>query len=102
MTEDVSANPKSQLLRTISLKAGPAGPKSQLEIQTGSVTVFIGPNHSGKSKLLQEIRDSMVNGNRCRALKVLNGLQFNPIEKGLREQYQKEIQEASEKYNRDE
>ncbi len=52
------------MIETINLKFGRAAGLSPESINTGSVTVFVGPNNSGKSKALREIQQFCSSGNK--------------------------------------
>src|SRR6266498_3389936 len=88
-----------QLIRTISLKSGPLGPSAPLVVSPGSVTLFVGPNHSGKSKLLQEIRESIPRVEGTRFTKVVSALEFNPFEDTLRQKFESEFRRDSQDYD---
>jgi ABC-type polar amino acid transport system ATPase subunit len=51
-----SEQTQAALLKTLTLKFGPNGANSALSIDPKSMTVFVGPNNSGKSLVLREIR----------------------------------------------
>jgi ABC-type cobalamin/Fe3+-siderophores transport system ATPase subunit len=67
------------LIQSLTLKAGPNGSGAPLNLACGTVTLFVGPNHSGKSVLLDEIRTAMPNPQLLKATKVLAEMAFNPI-----------------------
>lgn len=50
------------MIKIIKLKAGPSGEKNGLEVELTPITVFVGPNNSGKSKVLIEIESQIKNG----------------------------------------
>ena len=56
---------------------GPGIPADQ--IQATPITVFVGPNNSGKSKVLQEIYVQCTNGHRNMANVILEQIEFEPL-----------------------
>lgn len=44
------------MLKTLTLKFGPDGPATELAIELRGMTVFVGPNNSGKSLVLREVQ----------------------------------------------
>ena len=62
------------MLKRITMVAGSTPGQPPLEVDLSSVTVFVGPNNSGKSRTLQEIE------NWIRSPKPPNGLVVNSIE----------------------
>jgi len=62
-------------LSKITFKAGPAPGKSYLEIQPGTVLVFVGPNNSGKSLSLHEIENWCFGQDRI--CKIIDSLQVD-------------------------
>ena len=56
------------------------GMGEKLEIETTPVTIFVGPNNSGKSKILTEIQEFCKNGNISRTFKLIDEINFFPIE----------------------
>lgn len=77
----------SQLIRSITLKSGPQGPSEPLTFEPGSVTLFVGPNHSGKSKLLQELYQHI-----AQPFELLKPIVLQAIEHGiLKEKHKRHI-----------
>jgi len=66
------------MFSTIHLKASPTAGTKHTEFTPSPLTVFIGPNNSGKSLLLREL-NNFCTGNRA-ATKLLENVQFLPIE----------------------
>ena len=62
------------MLKRITMVAGSTSAQPPLEVDLSSVTVFVGPNNSGKSRTLQEIE------NWIRSPKPPNGLVVKSIE----------------------
>ncbi len=92
---------QNNLIRAITLKSGPQGLSSSLTLRPGSVTVFIGPNHSGKSRILQEINEAVPKESTIRFSKVLQGLEFNPIDALSRAGFQSEIRIQCRQFEKD-
>ncbi|HMJ90732.1 MAG TPA: AAA family ATPase, partial [Candidatus Acidoferrum sp.] len=87
------------MIRTISLKSGPTGATAPLIFTPGSVTLFVGPNHSGKSKVLQEIRESIPSREGTRFCEVLHSLEFNPVDDALKQGYVKSLQRECREFD---
>ena len=72
------------MIEKILFKAGAVRDSPPLEVEVSPITVFVGPNNSGKSKVLREIESFIASGNRESAKTkavVLDGLNFSPISK---------------------
>lgn len=67
------------MISKLKLKFGSSPSKPPLETETTPVTVFVGPNNSGKSKVLIEIENFCKNGNPSTTNVILNELDFKPI-----------------------
>src|SRR5690606_1330313 len=52
------------MIKNIKLKFGRAAGLEAVSIETTPVTVFVGPNNSGKSKILSEIQQFCGSGNK--------------------------------------
>jgi predicted ATPase len=67
------------MIKNILLKfgRGPGIPADQ--IQTTPITVFVGPNNSGKSKVLQELHSCCSNGQRNMANVILEQIEFESL-----------------------
>ena len=63
------------MINKIQLQFGPKGRTEKFEIDPGSVTIFVGPNNSGKSMVLREIEAYCQNGAKGN-LKILDDVQF--------------------------
>ena len=61
------------------MKFGSSPTKPPLETDTTPITVFVGPNNSGKSKVLIEIQTFCQNGNPSITNVILSELDFKPI-----------------------
>src|SRR5205085_705422 len=61
------------------LKFGRATGQEAESIQTTPVTVFVGPNNSGKSKVLSEIYEFCCSGQRNMAAVILDELTFSDL-----------------------
>ncbi|MBD8490869.1 ATP-binding protein [Echinicola sp. CAU 1574] len=77
------------MIKDIKIQFGshPAGEK--LLIETSPVTVFVGPNNSGKSKLLTEIQQFSQHGVKNHTFKLIDDISFNELSE---EQRAKEIE----------
>ena len=67
------------MIRNFKLKFGRAPNVAGEQIQTAPITVFVGPNNSGKSKVLQEIFVQCTNGNPNMANVILEHIEFEPL-----------------------
>lgn len=81
------------MIEKINLQFGSAPSRKSLEIKLAPITVFVGPNNSGKSKVLQEIEHY------CRFRKqnnqvVLNNITFTPRQHGS---FQRELESIEQK-----
>ncbi|MEG4967333.1 AAA family ATPase [Microcoleus sp. B6-A1] len=65
------------MIKTIKLKFGKAPNQPSVEIDTTPVTVFVGPNNSGKSKVLSEIYYLCTNGQLNSMDVILSEIEFN-------------------------
>ncbi|MEG3940806.1 AAA family ATPase [Microcoleus sp. S36b_A3] len=65
------------MIKTIKLKFGKAPNQPSAEIDTTPVTVFVGPNNSGKSKVLSEIYYLCTNGQLNSMDVILSEIEFN-------------------------
>ena len=52
------------MIDKIILKSGSSETQPKTELNTTPITIFVGPNNSGKSKILSEIHNYCLNGNR--------------------------------------
>ncbi|ATH07398.1 hypothetical protein BIY24_05425 [Halobacteriovorax marinus] len=64
------------MFNKIKLKFGPKGNVDPLEIEPGSVTVFVGPNNSGKSLLLREL-DKFCDSGKQDSFLILEDVELN-------------------------
>jgi hypothetical protein len=67
------------MIKKIKLKFGSSSAKPPLETEITPITVFVGPNNSGKSKILIEIQNFCNNGTINTTDVILNELEFNPL-----------------------
>jgi hypothetical protein len=67
------------MISELELKAGPTPKESGFKIQTTPVTIFVGPNNSGKSQVLREIEQFCSNGRSFQNDVVLAGMTLFPI-----------------------
>jgi ABC-type cobalamin/Fe3+-siderophores transport system ATPase subunit len=93
------------VIKTIKLKFGKASHSLPIEIETTPITVFVGPNNSGKSKILSEIHYFCLNGSNNSTNVILNEIEFNSftpeavkenIKKIILQPYYKEIVNSQE------
>ena len=67
------------MISKLKLKFGSSPGKPALETDTTPITVFVGPNNSGKSRVLAEIYGFCVNGNISGSNLLLDQLTYKPI-----------------------
>lgn len=67
------------MIKKLKIKFGSSPSKGPLEMETTPITVFVGPNNSGKSKVLIEIQNFCQNGNPSTTNVILNDIDFKPI-----------------------
>lgn len=67
------------MIRKIKIKFGSSPTKPPLETDITPITVFVGPNNSGKSKILLEIQNFCNNGSVSATDVILQELDFTPI-----------------------
>lgn len=77
----------TQLLKRITMVAGSTPSQVPLQVELSSVTVFVGPNNSGKSRALQEIENWMRSPQPAKGL-VVKAIEFEPW---AREAIEKEV-----------
>jgi predicted ATPase len=65
------------VIKTIKLKFGKAPSLPSVEIVTTPITVFVGPNNSGKSKILSEIHFRCTSGQINTTDVILNAIEFD-------------------------
>jgi ABC-type hemin transport system ATPase subunit len=63
------------MIKKLTLKFGKNGKGEKLEIEPGSVTIFVGPNNSGKSLALREVEAYCQNGSSTN-LKIVDSIDF--------------------------
>lgn len=66
------------MLKKIKLNFGTKNGSDNLEFDLGSVTIFVGPNNSGKSLLLREIEQYCQNGKQA-TFKILNEVELDSL-----------------------
>ncbi len=67
------------MISKLKIKFGSSQTKPPLETTTTPITVFVGPNNSGKSKILMEIQSFCTNGATSATDVILKELDFAPI-----------------------
>ncbi len=67
------------MIKEIKLKIGSQPESSGLLIETTPVTIFVGPNNSGKSKVLSEIQKYCENGNVNHNFNLIDDISFNGV-----------------------
>ena len=70
------------MISTIQLKFGSAPNQEHVKLEVAPVTVFVGPNNSGKSKVLQEINNFCKSGNNHPTDDILDSITFVEIPPG--------------------
>lgn len=88
-------NPE-RLLETISLQSGPSGRVAPLSFSAASVNLFVGPNHSGKSLLLQELRNALQHPEQAPHRKVLKEIVFVPFSAARKATLVEELRAATQ------
>lgn len=73
------------MIKTLTLRFGKAPLLSPQTIDATPVTVFVGPNHSGKSKILQEIFRYIASGQRSTNDVILDSITFEPLTRTVAE-----------------
>jgi len=68
------------MIKKIILKFSSSPANPLLEINEAPITVFVGPNNSGKSKILMEIHQYCLSGNRINSDVILENIEFNHLE----------------------
>jgi energy-coupling factor transporter ATP-binding protein EcfA2 len=79
------------LIGKICLKAGRFTGEPPLTVDAKSATVFVGPNHSGKTQILKEIKSYFPSARNWESLRVLGSLEFKPLRQALLESLRFEI-----------
>lgn len=74
------------MIKNINLKSGRAFEGAKTNVDALPITVFVGPNNSGKSQILREINQICVNGNNNSNNKIIDRIEFlgiheNDVEK---------------------
>ena len=73
------------MIKSLTLRFGKAPTLSPQTIDATSVTVFVGPNNSGKSKVLQEIFRYVTSGQQSTNDVILDKITFEPLTKTVAE-----------------
>ncbi|HEY9480726.1 MAG TPA: AAA family ATPase, partial [Candidatus Paceibacterota bacterium] len=81
-------------IASLKLNAGPTDTTSPLEIPSAPITLFVGPNHSGKSVLLREIQRSIPSENPARG-KVLHSTHLHPLDPKRVEKWRSELKASA-------
>ena len=66
---------REPMLKTLFLRFGPLGSFLPLEVSPGPMTIFVGPNNSGKSLALREIEEFLETGGGC-PRRIIEGVEF--------------------------
>jgi AAA15 family ATPase/GTPase len=72
------------MIKDIKIQFGSHPEGEKLLIETSPVTVFVGPNNSGKSKLLTEIKQFTENGTKNHTFKLIDDVSFNSLDEHQR------------------
>ncbi|PHS67731.1 MAG: ATPase [Flavobacterium sp.] len=67
------------MIKDIKLKIGSQPDSNGLLLETTPVTIFVGPNNSGKSKILTEIQEFCKNGTINHTFNLIDEISFNSI-----------------------
>tara|TARA_R110002049_G_scaffold25962_1_gene90737 strand:- start:390 stop:2054 length:1665 start_codon:yes stop_codon:yes gene_type:complete len=67
------------MIKDIKLKIGSQPETTGLSVETTPVTIFVGPNNSGKSKILTEIQEFCKNGTVNHTFNLIEDISFNTI-----------------------
>lgn len=70
----------SRMIKDLKLKIGSQPETNGLFIETTPVTIFVGPNNSGKSKMLTEIQEFCRSGRVNHTFNLIDDISFNPIQ----------------------
>jgi ABC-type cobalamin/Fe3+-siderophores transport system ATPase subunit len=65
------------MINRVILKFGPTASSSKLTIEPTSITVFVGPNNSGKSKIIGEIAHQCIQGGDAPGDVILDHIEFD-------------------------
>jgi predicted ATPase len=68
------------MIKSIKLKFGSKTVKSELEVEVAPVTIIVGPNNVGKSKLLREIEMKAGRYNSLENFEILSDIDYCPVE----------------------
>lgn len=79
------------MIKTIKLKFGKAPNKPPVKIETTPVTVFVGPNNSGKSKVLAEIHSRCRSGQLNSMDVILSEIEFYSVASNMAKEKVKKI-----------
>lgn len=66
------------MIRELRLRFGADAGSDPLEFRVGAVTIFVGPNNSGKSRMLREIHE-FCRGGQNRRMQLLESLEFRGV-----------------------
>lgn len=87
-----------KLIKHLTLVAGPQGATEPLRIDVGTATVFVGPNHSGKSLLLQEISRQLPHTGKPSGQRILHELELNKFDEEFLGKIRTEIEQLATSY----
>jgi|AntRauTorckE5430_2_1112549.scaffolds.fasta_scaffold06268_2 predicted ATPase len=72
------------MIKDIKIQFGSHPEGENLFIETSPVNVFVGPNNSGKSKLLTEIKQFSESGTKNHTFKLIDDISFNELDEHQR------------------
>ena len=75
------------MIKEIKLKFGRAEGVEPESIEAMPITVFVGPNNSGKSKILTEIQQFCASGNRNTNNVIIDSIELSPIGEEILEKH---------------
>lgn len=67
------------MIKDLKLKIGSQPESNGIFIETTPVTIFVGPNNSGKSKILTEIQEFCTSGSINHTFNLIEDISFNPL-----------------------
>ena len=75
------------MITTIKLKFGKAPGAASETINATPITIFVGPNNSGKSKVLSEIHEFCVRGSSSATDVILEEIEFKNLRQNLQRKW---------------
>ncbi|CDG73599.1 hypothetical protein ANICBIBUN_11390, partial [Acinetobacter nosocomialis 28F] len=67
------------MIKNIKLKFGRAPDLEQMIVNALPITVFVGPNNSGKSQILREIHQFCISGNQNTNNKIIDNIELEAV-----------------------